>query len=230
MGFYPFSSTPPNQHLMLSEKYVQHKALHFLKRRYRLRARSRILAKKEVSTLKKYGRKRADGLLIFKHLLWGSYIVSMEAKSQKTLAAIKPTIIKSSQRLHSIKAGLSLVLITGSLLTIYKLDDGFWQFLIPILLFILGYLAYSLLAQNSYRHQKAAVFKQLGQYPANEQWIAVSKDALKALPKKKRKALLFICRHQGVGLVVVNSLGFAFAKIRPGKKRYFRKYGKYYGI
>ncbi len=215
---------------MLSEKFVQHKALKFLKRRYQLRARSRIAAKKEVWTKKKYGNKRADGLLIFKHILWGRYVVSMEAKSQKTLSAIKPVKIKGSRHRHSIKAGLGLVLITGSLLTIYKLNDGFWQFLIPISLFWVGYLVYHQLAQNSSRHQKAAVFKQLAQYPANEQWIAVSKDALKALPHKKQKALLSICRRQGIGMVVVNTLGFAYAKIRPRKKKFFRKYLKYYKI
>ncbi len=213
---------------MLSEKFVQHKALKFLKRRYRLQARSRIIAKKEVWTLKKYGNKRADGLLLFKHILWGSYVVSMEAKSQKTLSAISPTVVKGSRHRHSIKAGLGLVLVSGAFLTIYKLQDGFWQFLIPLLLFILGYFLYYQLAQNSSRHQKAAVFKQLGQYPANEQWIAVSKDALKALPPKKRKALFRICRRQGVGMVVVNSFGFASAKIRPRRKNYFKKFEKYY--
>ncbi len=215
---------------MLTEKFVQHKALNFLKRRYRLRSRSRITAKKEVWTLKKYGNKRADGLLVFKHILWGSYVVSLEAKSQKTLSAISPSKVKGSRHRHSIKAGLGLVLISGSLLTIYKLNDGFWQFLIPIIFFVVGYLVYHQLAQNSSRHQKAAVFKQLSQYPANEQWMAVSKDALKALPTKKRKALLNICRRQGVGMVVVNSLGFASAKIRPRKKKYFRKFLKYYKI
>lgn len=215
---------------MLSEKFVQHKALNFLKRRYRLRARSRILAKKEVSTLKKYGNKRADGLLVFKHIFWGSYVVSMEAKSQKTLSAIKPAIIKGMRRRYSIKAGIALVLISGSLLTIYKLNDGFWQFLTPILLFVIGYLTYHRFFKNSSRHQKAAVFKQLGQYPANEQWIAVSKDALKALSTKKKKALFSICRRKGVGLLVVNSLGFTFAKIRPTHKKYFTKFEKYYHL
>lgn len=215
---------------MLSEKFVQHKALKFLKRRYRLQARSRILSKKEVWTLKKYGNKRADGLLVFKHILWGRYVVSMEAKSQKTLTAIKPTKVKGSRHRHSIKAGISLVLISGSLLTIYKLSDGLWQFLTPVLLFILGYIIYHQFTQNSSRHQKAAVFKQLSQYPANEQWIAVSKDALKALSKKKRKALFFICKRQGVGMVVVNSLGFTSIKIRPRNKKYFTKFLKYYKI
>ncbi len=215
---------------MLSEKFVQHKALNYLKRRYRLRARSRIIAKKEVWTLKKYGNKRADGLLIFKHILWGNYVISMEAKSQKTLSAIKPMTAKGSRHRHSLLAGLVLVLISGSLLTTYKLNDGFWQFLVPILLFLIGYFVYHRLAQNSSRHQKAAVFKQLGQYPANEQWIAISKDSLKALTYKKRKALLAICRRQGVGMVVVNSLGFASAKIRPRKKKYFAKFAKYYKL
>ncbi len=214
--------------IMLSEKFVQKKALSFLKRRYRLRSRSRISARMEVNTLLKYGRKRADGLLTFKHILWGSYVVSMEAKSQKTLSAIRPASAKNIQRQNSIKMGFYLVLITGSLLTIYKIEDGFWQYLIPFLIFVFGTAIYYRLTQNSTRHQQAAVFKQLGQYPANEQWIAVSKDALKALPVKKKKAFLAICKRKGVGLIIVNSIGFAFAKISPGKKRIFQKFGKYY--
>ena len=213
---------------MLSEKYVQHKALHFLRRRYQRRARSRVLAQKEVTTLPKYGRKRADGLLRFKHLIWGDYVVSMEAKCQKTLAAIRPASAKNIRRYYSLRVGLALVLASGSLLTIYKMDDGFWQFLIPVLIFLTGYQLNHWLTRNTIKYQKAAVFKQLGQYPANEQWVAVPKDALKALPKDKRKAFYAICRRRGVGLVVVNGLGFAFAKIRPGRKRYFGKFGKYY--
>lgn len=215
---------------MLSEKYVQHKAINYLRRRYQRRARSRVRAQKEVTTRQKYGSKRADGLLVFKHLIWGNYVVSMEAKSQKTLSAIRPASAKNIQRYYSLKAGLALVLLSGSLLTIYKMDDGFWQFLIPILIFALGYQVNHWLSRNSTKYQKAAVFKQLGQYPANEQWVAVSKDALKALPKTKRKAFYSICRRRGVGLVVVNSLGISYAKIRPTKKKYFNKYAKYYRL
>lgn len=215
---------------MLSEKYVQRKALNYLKRRYRIRARSRIFAKQEVSTLPKYGRKRADGLIIFKHWIWGAYVISMEAKSQKTLAAIRPIPAKTILYQQSLKVGFFLLLLSGSLMTVYKLDDAFFQFLIPLSIFITGSWVYRLLTQNSYHHQKAPVFKQLGQYPANEQWLAVPKDALLALPKNKRKALYAICRRLGVGLVVVNKIGLVYTKIRPRKKKRLAKFKKYYAL
>ncbi len=76
---------------LILERTVQNKAQDFLKKRYRRKAKgSRIFSKTEMSTKKKYGSKRADGFLAFQHYIWGDYVVSVEAKSKKTLPAMKP--------------------------------------------------------------------------------------------------------------------------------------------
>ena len=73
----------------LSEQYVQRKAQAYLERRYRTWGKA-LFSKMEVKTKKAFGGKRADGLIAFRRLIWGTYVVSMEAKSYKTLNAILP--------------------------------------------------------------------------------------------------------------------------------------------
>ena len=54
----------------MAEVTVQAKALNYLKKQYKRKARGgNIFAQAEVRTKKEYGSKRADGLLAYKHWL-----------------------------------------------------------------------------------------------------------------------------------------------------------------
>ncbi|MDF1868103.1 MAG: hypothetical protein P1U70_25005, partial [Saprospiraceae bacterium] len=64
----------------LNEITVQVHAQAFLEKRYRRKAqKGKLYSQLEARTKKKYGGKRADGLIAFKHWILGTYVISMEA-------------------------------------------------------------------------------------------------------------------------------------------------------
>ena len=187
------------------ERKVQVITQKFLKNKYRKKARgNRIFSQLEMRTKKKYGSKRADGFLACRHLLWGEYVVSVEAKSRKTLPAIKPYLDHFLLLKNSAKAGMTFCILSGAFFFLYKNPDGLFQFLIPLYAFMISGLIYALLTWNSYKHKTIDVLDQLKQYPANEQWLAFSKDSFEAVKKDDQKKLRKICRSKGIGLIIVS--------------------------
>jgi hypothetical protein len=194
----------------LSEKIVQDTAQTFLYNWYRKKARKGLVfSRTEVRTRQKFGGKRADGLLAFQHYLWGTYVISMEAKSFKTLSAIKPKRDDNLLIWNSIKAGLKFCVLSGMFFALYRMDDGFLQFILPLNMFVCGSMIFGFFTLQSYRHKTVNVIRQLAQYPANERWLAFSKDSLDLLEKDKLKALDKICKFKGIGIIVVSKKGRA---------------------
>jgi len=190
---------------LILERKVQEVTQEYLRKKYRRKASgNRIFSQIEMRTKKKYGGKRADGFLAFRHLLWGEYVVSIEAKSRKTLPAIKPYLDHFLLLKNSMKAGMTFCILSGAFFFLYKNPDGLFQFLIPLYAFFISGLIYALLTWNSYRHKTIDVLDQLKQYPANEQWLAFSKDSFEALKKENQNKLRKICRSRGVGLIIVS--------------------------
>jgi len=189
----------------LSELKVQQAAQKLLVRRYEGKSLGkRIFSQLEVRTKQKYGGKRADGLLVFKHLLWGEFVVSMEAKSFKTLDAIRPYKDHGSIILGSIKWGIYAVIGSGAGIAIIKQENLFLKIGFPMVMFLMGAIIHFLLTQNRVCHQMSNVIEQIRQYPGDHQWLAVSKDSLERLPKEKRRNFRMTCKHQGIGIIVVN--------------------------
>jgi len=197
----------------LSEKIIQDTAQAFLYKRYYNKARKgRVFSRTEVRTRQKFGGKRADGLLAFQHYLWGTYVISMEAKSFKTLSSMKPKRDDNLLVWNSVKAGLKFCVISGMFFALYRMDDGFLQFILPLNMFVCGAIIFGFFTLHSYRHKKVNVIRQLAQYPANERWLAFSKDSLDLLEKDKLNALDKICKFKGIGIIVVSRKGRAKVK------------------
>lgn len=210
----------------LRETIVQVEALHFLRNRYRSRARrGRIYAQTEVRTKPKYGGKRADGLIAYRRFLGGVEVISIEAKSSKTLPSMKPVLQLRWLVWNSIKAGFFIAILTGAAGVFYKFDDFTTKILIPLNVFASGALLYGLLTFNNYRHCKIPVIAQLKQYPANEQWLAFSKDSLDSISKKKMRDIRKISKAKGVGILSVNRRGKV--KIIVRAKHNYRLWGDY---
>ena len=210
----------------LSEKIVQDTAQAFLFDRYRKKARKgRIFSRTEVRTRQKFGGKRADGLLAFQHYLWGTYVISMEAKSFKTLSSIKPKRDDNLLIWNSVKAGLKFCIASGMFFAIYRMDDSFLQFILPLNMFVCGAIIFGFFTLHSYRHKTVRVIKQLAQYPANERWLAFSKDSLNKLEKDKLNALDKICKFKGIGIVVVSRQGRA--KVRRSASMKWKWFGDF---
>jgi len=212
----------------LRETIVQVEALHFLRNRYRSRARrGRIYAQTEVRTKPKYGGKRADGLIAYRRFLGSIEVISIEAKSSKTLPSMKPVLQLRWLIWNSIKAGLLIAILTGAFCVFYKFEDLTTRILVPLNTFAVGALLYGMLTFDSYRHCKIRVIAQLKQYPANEQWLAFSKDSLDSISKKKRRDMKKICQAHGVGILSVNHRGKV--KILVKAKHNYKLLGDYLG-
>lgn len=201
---------------MISEQQVQNTALVFLKKRYKKSAGwRRTFAATELRTRKKYGSKRADGLIAFRHLLWGTYVVSIEAKSAKTLGAIRPRSDLNTLLWNCFKVGIIACLLSGAFLTLYKQDGPYYQYALPMNILFGVALTYGFFTKNSVRHQIIKVVKQIKQYPANRQWLACSADSLDRLSDKKQKELLSICKTQGIGLLYVDKKNRVTVLVKP---------------
>ena len=210
---------------LILERKVQEVTQEYLRKKYRRKAKgNRIFSQVEMRTKKKYGGKRADGFLAFQHWLWGEYIISVEAKSRKTLPAIKPYLDHFLLLKNSAKAGLAFCILSGAFFFLYKNPDGLFQFLIPLYAFFISGLIYALLTWNSYQHKTIDVLDQLKQYPANEQWLAFSKDSFEAIKKGNRKKLRMICQSKGVGLIIVSRKVVVLEKPKGKWGRGFLKY------
>lgn len=214
----------------LSEKKVQKAAQKLLERRYEGKSWGKqIFSQLEARTKQKHGGKRADGLLVFKHLLWGEFVVSMEAKSFKTLNAIRPYKDHGSIIIGSLKWGLYSVIGSGAAIALIRQDALLLKLGFPLIVFLLGAIIYALLTHNRICHQISNVIEQIRQYPGDHQWLAISKDSLEQLSKDKKHLLKWTCKYQGIGIIVVNQREKAKVWIRPKWNwNWFRSYLTYY--
>ncbi|MCH2082861.1 MAG: hypothetical protein MK226_10755 [Saprospiraceae bacterium] len=198
------------------ESTVQEVALNFLKKYYQNYSFSeKIFAQTEVRTKKKYGSKRADGVIVFRHWLLGTYVVSMEAKSYKTLPAMKPRRDNALFLYNAFLAGVAISILSGAFFSFFKMNDGFWQIILPLNVFVLGALAYAFATSKSFKHKIIDVVAQVKQYPAHVKWLAFSQDSLTALPIEKVKSMERICRVHGIGVVVVKNKSRAEILVKP---------------
>lgn len=209
--------------MRLSEKIVQEKAINYLRKVYRLEARmGKIFAKAEVRTRREYGGKRADGLLAYRSWLGRMRVVSLEAKSHKTLAAIRPKRKDRKLLLKSIWMGLAVCLGSGAFFFLYRVDDPYLQFAVPLNVLVGAALLYGYLTRFGSQYQFAKVLDQLQQYPANRQWLAFSADSLEALPEKEKRNLKKICQRKGFGVLIVHARGKVQRWLSPSLQRKWR--------
>ncbi|MFK7949262.1 MAG: hypothetical protein AB8G11_16845 [Saprospiraceae bacterium] len=217
----------------LIERTVQEAAQKYLEKYYKGKAKKgRMFSKVEVRTRKEYGGFRADGFLAFKKRWTGElYVVSMEAKSYKTLKAIQPYRDDKLLRKNSLWAGFLFSVGTGGLFAL----NGFENTISGLLFFFgmwgLGATLYGFITRNSYQHKNIAVLDQVEQYPANEKWISISEDSFEDIDKKGQDAFLKVCKSRGYGLIMVDSKRKNHRYYRP--KKIYRPWGsfvKYYSL
>ena len=98
--------------------------------------------------------------------------------------------------------GFYCCLGSGAFFAFFKMDNLLLRFLIPTYTLLISALIYGLLTWRSYRHQTMDVIDQLKQYPANEKWLAFSKDSFESLSKNNQTDLKKICKARGIGLML----------------------------
>lgn len=198
----------------LSEKYIQEKAIRYLKRYYKASsANGKVFAQAEVRTQQK---KRADGLIAWRKWLGGVGVASMEAKSAKTLSALVKQLDDTKVKRDSTWLTVLVVFLGAYILW----DQGLRAYMEPfyvlilygILFFLVPYIQKLLQGIKLPFHQRIAVFDQLLQYPANEPWVAIGADSVNA---KQYSALKKSCRKKRLGLLLVQKNGRVKLEMKP---------------
>ncbi|MCP4441960.1 MAG: hypothetical protein GY810_23880 [Aureispira sp.] len=190
----------------LIERTVQDLALKYMEQYYKIKHNQRnIFANIEERTKKKYGMKRADGLLAYKLNAKKAYVISMEAKSHKTLPALKPYRVDKLWIRDSIWKGFLISLGSGSLFVAWRwVGAGYIRMLIPFGVWALASFIHAFLFRNSHKYQEMEVIHQVFQYPGNEKWLSLSEDAFDMIDAKKRHNLFKICEARGIGVLMVD--------------------------
>ncbi|MBL4649421.1 MAG: hypothetical protein JKY03_06785 [Aureispira sp.] len=213
----------------LEEITVQKRAQAYLEQYYKIKhSQKHLFSNIEERTKKKYGMKRADGLLAYKLNKRRAYVVSMEAKSHKTLPALRPYRVNKVWIRDSFWKGFLFTLATGVLFFAWR-EDG-WLVLMPFVVLTLAALVHMMLFRNSYKYQEMEVIHQVFQYPANEQWLSLSEDSFDMIKEHLRMNLVKICKARDIGVLMVDK-DLHVNMIHPpvARKRYwFYDYLAYY--
>lgn len=217
----------------LIEKTVQETAQKYLEGYYKRKAkRRRLYSKIEVRTRKEYGGFRADGFLAFKKRWTGElYVVSMEAKSYKTLKAIQPYRDNKLWFKNSLWAGFLFSVGTGGVFALVGFENTILGLMFFLGSLVLGSVAYAFLTINSFQHKNIKVLDQVEQYPANEKWISISEDSFEDIDPKGQDVFLKVCKSRGYGLIMVDRRKKNHRYYKPKKKyRLFGSFVKYYSL
>lgn len=208
----------------LLESTVQTVALDYLVSYYRSKAqKGRVWHKIEVRTRKKYGGKRADGLLAFKRRLGrGIFVASMEAKSYKTQAAITPHLDTWQWLKNSFYYATLIAVGSGAFFTHRLFDDPQLSLIYLANLWAALMLLVALVTRFRYINKTIPVYQQVLQYPAHEQWISTSEDSYLAIPKKLRRSFTKVLKARGVGLLIVTPQQNVKLVHKPKKRRKWR--------
>lgn len=214
------------------ERTVQEIAQDYLRDKYRRKARHRrIYSDIEVRTKPKFGSKRADGFLAFQHWLMGTYVVSMEAKSYKTLPAMTPKIEPRLFLFNCLRAGFIITMLTGTLFVFLKGSATGTELYLPVGVLVSGGFFYGILTRKSFSHKVVDVIQQVKQYPANEYWLAFSEDSLDSLRDERVNHLVEISRNLGIGILIVKPGGQVEERLRARRHwKWFGDYLKFYSV
>ena len=217
----------------LIERTVQETAQKYLESYYKRKAkRRRLYSKIEVRTRKEYGGFRADGFLAFKKRWTGElYVVSMEAKSYKTLKAIQPYRDNKLWFKNSLWAGFLFSVGTGGAFALVGFENAILGLMFFLGSLVLGSVAYAFVTINSFQHKNIKVLDQVEQYPANEKWISISEDSFEDIDPKGQDVFLKVCKSRGYGLIMVDRRKKNHRYYKPKKKyRLFGSFVKYYSL
>ncbi|MCH2043192.1 MAG: hypothetical protein MK212_03570 [Saprospiraceae bacterium] len=215
----------------LIEREVQEVAEAHLEQYYKIKHNVKhFYSNLEERTKRKFGMKRADGMMAYKLSTKKAYVISMEAKSHKTLPALKPYRVDKLWYRDSMWKGFLFCMLTGVLFIAWSWRDaGYLRVLLPFGVWAIATLIHAFFFRNSYKYQEMQVIHQVFQYPGNEQWLSFSEDAFDMIDKKLQSNLFKICEARGVGVIMVDANKRVNVIVKPKKhKRFFGDFLIYY--
>lgn len=209
----------------LRERTVQQAAAEWLKNNLSSRANlnaAHYWLEVTVSKDSLRGWGRADALVAAVDDSGKIYTASLEAKSLRTLCALRGYSITAFQLI------IAALLATICWLLLDMLLDGQYRAITIASAFIVLLPAWFLiLFLKSLFIKPAYVVRQVLDYPADERWIAVSRDALDALGNQLQD-LQDICLGKGIGLLEVSRQKnvYVILEAKPRKRpgRFLQQY------
>lgn len=218
----------------LREPFVQQKAIQHLHNYYKeIYSPEKLYVKDEVKTVKKL-RGRADGFLCFHSAKQKFHSISIEAKSHTTLSNIFPFMDGIS-----LDGDIAVISIFLAITSSYFIWDFSWYWIL-LYIFVVAFLtiiAFIIVTEKIELkwYKSSDVVNQVMRYPANEKWVAISRDSINLLQKKNGYVkgnnfdeFTALCRRKGVGLIVVNHLEpQIFIKPKFKKGRFLKNYKKH---
>jgi hypothetical protein len=190
----------------LSESYVQRVAVNWLASHYQRKLGPQVVLQElevGVKSKTRFGRGRADGLIVAQLSNGSVHVASLEAKSSRTFLNISPSYRDEKWLLHAISMGVIGLVLTG--LVGWSVKGWFWMWVFPLLVFITVGLVYLMITYDFSYYRPVDVINQVKRYPANEQWIALSTDAYNQLGAEEQRILHRECQKKGVGLLRVSA-------------------------
>ncbi len=191
----------------LKETYIEKVAINYLTEHYYTNCshNNKIQYKLQAYTV---DNKRADGIIVWEKAPNQIRLVSIEAKSSKTISNLKSRWNKEQL------SETSLILAEVVVFALFALLYGLFLIRIPldgpavllILLFIyLSRIPLRILLQNLFASyfKTASVFEQVNLYPGNEVWIAIGYDTFKANKEQKLREFIAECKRRKLGLLEI---------------------------
>ncbi|WP_116105914.1 hypothetical protein [Lewinella sp. IMCC34191] len=204
----------------LSERFIQQSVAERLNKDY-YRRRTAYVSTEAYTKLK-----RADVLLAFMRAPKRPYVVVVEAKSRTTIRQLR--LSKHGEKGAGRLLSVVLLAFVSAYLGHRGLEEG-WAMPVLVLALIGSNLAlYFIVMRVQLRFLRSVpAIRQLGQYPANESWLAVGKNTLR--DPIELSTLRKHCRKNGVGLILVDARGRLFYREIPRPRHIFNDYLSRYG-
>ena len=204
----------------LAEVIVQREALDWLARHYREDCNYPFVSsEKEVYTKPAYtkGRGRADGLLLLSDDNQNVQVVSMEAKSSKTLRQIIEGYDDGRWFLHASLVGIAISL--GITYFTRMITSPILRWVVPFVVFFSVASLFLRVTANAEYYRFPYAYQQLLRYPANFQWLTFCVDIFLELGEADRERLLRIAKSRKLGLLTVKERGTVFPLVHARRKR-----------
>ncbi len=214
----------------LTERFVQEASIKKLQEHYAAKynlSEDKIYAKKEAKTRYKRGNGRADGLLAFTMQNGKTYSVVVEAKSGKTMHNLKTRY--RDKRFISFTVIFLLVAFSLSLFLLRN-QTNLMQWGLAIAISLVATILIFIIVALIGTFEHIDVINQVRRYPANERWIALSKDVHNRCLKDRNNEIDFHARKHNIGILVVspNKNVQVLRDAKSNRRKKYVDYTKYY--
>lgn len=202
----------------VNEPYVRDTAIHYLKEYYLKEHFPEIIYSEMECVVSHKGRHgRADGLLGFNIQGGKTFIVSIEAKSHKTISCLRK---RFRENLFLTMKALVFLLVSSISFLLLRYQAVWFR---VFFCFLLGIFMTHIINQllMSFRvFDTLQILEQIKKYPGNEKWIALSSDMYRFYSQCGDDTLIVKARRTGIGILTVSAGRRVHIILKPKRRMY----------